>query len=216
VTVFAALLMTVAAFALVGYPLLRPKRAEEDLLSTNHRGTEELLSQRDAAYAAIKELEFEYHLGNLSQKDYEDLRARYRQRAADILRQLDAAERAAAAARKKARAVEPSRDGGTAEEIERAVALLRQQQEGKAPRATVSSHRRGRTARTGQKGPLACPRCHSRVQPDDRFCGHCGGRLSSPSPKANPPRAKKADGQPRPPKKRTRLPDGQAQAEDKQ
>jgi hypothetical protein len=156
VSAFVALLMTMAAFALVGYPLLRPRRGEGGFLSTNHRGTEDLLAQRDAAYAAIKELEFEFHLGNLSQQDYDDLRARYRQRAAAILRQLDAAELEAAAASEKS-ATGPSRDGGAAEEIERAVALLRQQLDGNAL--------------------LICPACHNRVHPDDRFCGRCGARL---------------------------------------
>ena len=160
---FVALLMTAAAFALVGYPLLRPRRGEEGFLSTNHRGTEDLLAQRDAAYAAIKELEFEFHLGNLSQQDYDDLRARYRQRAADILRRLDAAEQEAAAASEKSDVGGPSRDGGGAEEIERAVALLRQKLDGNAP--------------------LICPACHNRVQPDDRFCGRCG----APLPGGRPP-----------------------------
>lgn len=171
-TVFVALLMTAAVFALVGYPLMRPGREGVDGVSTNHRGTEDLLAQRDAAYAAIKELEFEFHLGNLSQRDYEDLRMRYRQRAADILRRLDAAEREAAAARKKARVAEPSRNGGTADEIERAVALLRQQREDKAPRSAASGGTRRR-----RTGGATCPSCHSRVQATDRFCGRCGAGL---------------------------------------
>jgi hypothetical protein len=189
VTVVVALLISMAAFALVGYPLLRPRRADGESLSTNHRTTDDLLAERDAAYAAIKELEFEYHLGNLSRQDYEDLRARYRQRAADILRRLDVAEREAsgrartqrrvagprlgaagepATAGEKARALEPSRDGGAAEEIERAVALLRRQSEGKAP-----------ASKLGDQTRPACPSCRCRVQPDDRFCGRCGARLSN-------------------------------------
>jgi hypothetical protein len=151
---------------------MRPGREEVDAVSTNHQGTDDLLAQRDSAYAAIKELEFEYHLGNLSQRDYEDLRARYRQRAADILRRLDAAEREAAAARKKARVAAPSRNGGAADEIERAVALLRQQREDKTPRSAASGVSRRRRA-----GGATCPSCHSRVQATDRFCGRCGASL---------------------------------------
>jgi hypothetical protein len=177
--VFVALLMTIAVFALVGYPLINPGRGEDEWVSTNHRGTEDLMSQRDAAYAAIKELEFEFHLGNLSQRDYEDLRARYRQRAADILRQLDAAEREAAAASKKVRAVGPSRDGGAADEIERAVALLRGQREGNgAGSAARGASRRGKAARGGRaSGGVSCPGCGARVRAQDRFCGSCGAEL---------------------------------------
>ena len=168
---FIALLLAGAVFAVVAYPLLRPGRGEADLAPTNHRGTEDLLAQRDAAYAAIKELEFELNLGNLSQRDYEDLRARYRQRAADVLRQLDAAERQAAAARKEAHDAGLSRDGGTAEEIERAVALLRQEREDRAPASSRRAGKRGRAAR------VRCPSCHGTAQAGDRFCGRCGARL---------------------------------------
>lgn len=175
--VFLALLMTVAVFVLVSYPLLRPGRGQAGLASTDHRGTEDLLAQRDAAYAAIKELEFEFHLGNLSQRDYDDLRARYRQRAADILRRLDAAEKEEAVARKMAQGAEPSRDGGTAEEIERAVALLRQQREDRAPRA--SSGRAGKRRRAARS---RCPSCQATARAGDRFCDRCGAHL--PPPKA--------------------------------
>jgi hypothetical protein len=90
VVAFVALLMTAAVFLAVGYPLLRPGRGRGDLVSADHREAEDLLAERDEAYAAIKELEFEFHLGNLSRRDYEELRARYRQRAEDILRELEA------------------------------------------------------------------------------------------------------------------------------
>jgi hypothetical protein len=90
VVVFVALLMTAVVFLVVGYPLLRPGRGKGDLVSTDHREAEDLLAERDAAQAAIEELDFEFHLGNLSQQDYEELRARYRQRAEDILRELEA------------------------------------------------------------------------------------------------------------------------------
>jgi hypothetical protein len=90
VAVFVALLMTVVVFVVVGYPLLRPGRGKGDLVSTDHCEIEDLLARREEAYAAIKDLEFEFHLGNLSRRDYEELRARYRQQAEDILRELEA------------------------------------------------------------------------------------------------------------------------------
>ena len=88
--VFVALLMTAAVFLAVGYPLLRPGRGRGDLVSTDHREAEDLLAERDSTQAAIEELEFEFQLGNLPQRDYEELRARYRQRAEDILREMEA------------------------------------------------------------------------------------------------------------------------------
>src|SRR3990170_8251141 len=52
---------------------------------------DDLVSQRDTTYQALKDLEFEYNLGNLSDADYADLRERYRTQAAGILQRLDAA-----------------------------------------------------------------------------------------------------------------------------
>ncbi len=102
--VFAAFFITLVSFALVSYPLLRSDRAEADMGPTDHQGPDDLLAQRDAAYTAIKELEFELHLGNLSQEDYDDLRVRYRRQAADILRRLDdAAQETAATSEDRAR-----------------------------------------------------------------------------------------------------------------
>jgi hypothetical protein len=88
VVAFVALLMTAVVFVAVGYPLLRPGRGRGDLAPTDRR--DELLARRDEAYAAIEELESEFHLGNLSQREYEELGARYRQRAEDVLRELKA------------------------------------------------------------------------------------------------------------------------------
>jgi hypothetical protein len=90
VVAFVALLMTAVVFVAVGYPLLRPGRGRGDLVSTDHREAEDLHAERDATQAAIEELEFEFQLGNLPQRDYEELRARYRQRAEDILREMEA------------------------------------------------------------------------------------------------------------------------------
>jgi len=82
--------MTVVVFVAVGYPLLRPGRGRGGLASAEYREVEDLLAERDAAYSAAEEAEFEFHLGNLSQQDYEELRARYRRRAEDIVRELEA------------------------------------------------------------------------------------------------------------------------------
>jgi len=92
VVVFVALLMTAAVFALVGYPLARPGRGEGELVSTDRREAEDILARRDDVNIAIEELEFEFHLGNLSQRDYKELRARYRQHTDDILRELEAVQ----------------------------------------------------------------------------------------------------------------------------
>lgn len=160
-----ALIMSAVVFGVIAHPLLRPSRSEPAAVPLNGRRREELLSQRDAAYSGIRELDFEHQLGNLSRQDYEDLRARYRDRAADILQQLDALEREEIAACQQGGASR-SPDGGAQDEIEQALASLRQQRGGKA----FSSPGRMYTRTAGS----ACPTCHQPVDRGDRFCGNCG------------------------------------------
>jgi hypothetical protein len=161
----AALLMSAVAFGVLAHPLLRPRRPGSTKDRVDGRQREELLSQRDAAYAAIKELDFEYQLGNLSEQDYEDLRARYRDRAVGVLRQLDALGREEAAARRPG-GRRPQPDGGALDEIEQAVALLRQKREGREPSLA--------TVRPDRAADVTCPTCHGPVSLEDRYCGNCG------------------------------------------
>jgi hypothetical protein len=95
-TFVVVLLVMLAAFTVVGWPLIssaREARREPGGASPWN----DLIGQRDAAYRAIKELDFEYQLGNLSESDYRGLRERYRSEAAATLRKLDAAMRGAGA-----------------------------------------------------------------------------------------------------------------------
>ena len=53
---------------------------------------ENLLSAREATYAAIKDLETDHAMGKLSDADYGNLRAKYEGKALTILQQLDTAQ----------------------------------------------------------------------------------------------------------------------------
>ncbi len=89
-TYLVILLVMLVAFTAVGWPLVTNasggRRESRGVLPL-----EQLIGRRDAAYRGIKELEFEYELGNLSESDYRRLRERYRSEAAATLRELDAA-----------------------------------------------------------------------------------------------------------------------------
>ncbi len=92
----------IVAFVAIGYPLLRPDHSRA--LPVDQEGPpDDLERERDAAYRAIKELETEHRLGHLSTEDYEELRGQYVERAARILKRLDAS-RAAPARRARAKA----------------------------------------------------------------------------------------------------------------
>ena len=79
-----AFLILLAVAAYVTYPLLRPPQKRE-----TEKGEEELLSHKEALLSAIKELQFDYELGNLSPKEHRELEEKYEARALSVLRELD-------------------------------------------------------------------------------------------------------------------------------
>lgn len=158
-----ALLVTViivlATMAFVAYPILKSRPqdegAEDDTL-------EELLSQRDAAYTAIKELDFDYQAGGLSQEDVRQLEERYKQKAVSVLKQIDAyKEDNPLEDPTEKRASRPRQAGGREsppqeDEIEKQVSKLRQ---------------------SAGKAAIFCSRCGARHEATDRFCSECGATL---------------------------------------
>jgi hypothetical protein len=116
VSIFFAILLTVAAFGYVAYPLLRGPRPQ----AAGDGGDEEvdgLLTKRDTTYSMLKELEFDHESGLLTEEDYLDLEDRYRDKAITILKDLDEAREAAPAADE------------TSDAIERQVAELRREKQ---------------------------------------------------------------------------------------
>ncbi len=144
--------MMAAVLGVIAYPLLKPQLQPSARTSAGDAVLEDLLSQRNAAYEGIKELEFERDLGNLSAADYEALREEYRKKAARILIEIEETARKAPDA---AVAVETSPE----DEIEQAVRRMRQH-------------------RTQPRAGQSCPLCHEEVTADDRFCSNCGAILS--------------------------------------
>ncbi len=86
-TIFIAVLLTVATFAFIIYPLLRQRAPKVGL--TEDEKLRELSSKRDTTYAMLKEMEFDLQSGILTEEDYHDLEARYKRKAISILRGID-------------------------------------------------------------------------------------------------------------------------------
>lgn len=87
-TVFIALLLTVIAFVFIAYPLFK-QRWKPSANAIEDEGLLELQSRRDTTYSMLKELEFDYQSGILSEDDYRELDTRYKQKAVSILKDLD-------------------------------------------------------------------------------------------------------------------------------
>jgi hypothetical protein len=106
-----------------------------------------LLNRKAVVYSNLKELEFEYKIGRLSDDDYRRLENGYKLEAAAILKQLDGL------------GVEKDLD----ESIESEIAARKT---GAAPARAQAS------ARTE-----SCPQCGAEVIPGKKFCADCGRRL---------------------------------------
>jgi hypothetical protein len=93
VIIFITILLTVLIFAFIVYPLLKPRLRSPDYAEDER--LQELHSKRDTTYSMLKELEFDYQSGILTEEDYRDLEAKYKQKGVAILKSIDALEKGA-------------------------------------------------------------------------------------------------------------------------
>lgn len=150
--VFAVLALLLSAVALyaVALPLLPRSRAAQVVDTSSQEELEELLAQREAAFQALRELNFDRRVGKVSEEDFAQFEGNLKQHAADTLRALDAWE---------ARTDE-ALDDALEREIE-------------ARRAVLAGGSDG-----GSQGAWPCPACGAAVAAADKFCGTCGHALS--------------------------------------
>ena len=81
-----SLILIAATIAFVAYPLVS-RSGKEALVEDEPEN--ELQIKKASTYSAIKELEFDYELGNLSPSDHQDLEEKYKEKAIGILKDID-------------------------------------------------------------------------------------------------------------------------------
>lgn len=196
-----AVVLAAAAFALVGYPLLRERREEAPEVAMPDEyelALEDLTAQRDSTYSAIKELDFDQEMGNLPEADYRELRDRYRQKAATILRDLDELQEAGpSATRRQARQDDYREEIYTEDDIEREISRRRRgRSQAAGPRQGIAAPRQGigdsprgmpGGGQRAGRSRRACRSCGARVGPQDNFCPECGTPFSSGCPHCGAP-----------------------------
>lgn len=146
------LLIGFGAIALVAVLLPLIERRRKVVVKPDINLAVSLEERETAALDELRDLEFDYRLGKLSEEDYRELHAQLVRRAVAGLKVLDAA-----------RAAEAAREQALDDLIERKLAERRQMRR----QAAVNGRRK-------------CPACGKSVAPEDRFCAKCGHALVEP------------------------------------
>ena len=84
-------LLVAFVLIIIGIPLFR-KPAEDKTISEGDE-YHNLLYAKDAAFMAIKELDFDYETGKMGEEDYREIKKKYEGEAVAIMKQIDEAEK---------------------------------------------------------------------------------------------------------------------------
>ncbi len=188
-------IIIVLVIGVIAYPLFATPDPQSP---STANALDSLIAQRDSAYDAIRDLDFDYQLGKLSQADYELLRDKYKARAALALQQIDQLAGSAGAAerieqevaRLRAQASRSNQETvpEAADAIEQEVARLRRHREraGKTPvqanghpaqDANAVEEQIARLRARRHAGDDKCSQCGTPYRVGDTFCSKCGARL---------------------------------------
>ena len=89
-----AVVLAGAAVVWILAPLFRADAAQEERASRLLSNLSDLQSEREMALSALRDLEDDRATGKVSDVDYEALKARFTERAVEVLKKLDEAEAA--------------------------------------------------------------------------------------------------------------------------
>lgn len=81
-------LIFISAMFFVGYPIFKKSGIKGRELAVNE-ALGELIHKKEAVYTSIKDLDFDYRTGKLSEDDYNELKDRYELEALHILKDID-------------------------------------------------------------------------------------------------------------------------------
>ena len=144
---FACSAMVILAGFYILAPLFRETRSRLDVELLAETELDRLFDRKAVVYRNLKDLEFEYSMGRLSNADYKRLETEYKNEAATILEkldQLDAAE-------------------NLDEAIEKDIASRKAARFATGPKPPLISQR--------------CPSCGSEIVPAKKYCADCGHRI---------------------------------------
>ena len=141
----AALVLLAGGYVL--RPLFREPEAALNIDLLAETELDRLMDRKTVIYRNLKDLEFEYAMGRLSEADYRRLEADYKNDAATILEKLDTL--------------------GASEDLDNAM-----EKEIASRKAKLFGPGPGRASETQQ-----CPSCGAEIISGKKFCADCGQRL---------------------------------------
>ncbi|MFQ5651874.1 MAG: zinc ribbon domain-containing protein [bacterium] len=90
--IFGFLSLLVSFFVILPFLQARWRKGSSHALRTNQRASD-LVDRKHALYAAIKDIEFDFQMGKLSEEDFQELRQQYKNQAVNILKKIDQRQR---------------------------------------------------------------------------------------------------------------------------
>jgi hypothetical protein len=167
-TVALAALISLLAIYFSVSPLLQPGRASLVLDDDKLAG---LLGRKDAILQAIKDLEFDYRVGKMSEEDYQRLDQRLRRQAIGLMQQIEKLAPASA-----------SLD----EQLESIIAQFRQTSVAPVPDASKSVNGDAPIATPTTSSPTRfCTQCGKPLEAGHKFCAYCGTPVTEPDAAAS-------------------------------
>jgi len=177
-----AIIMSIGALLIVAYPIIARNRNAEPAASSAQEELDELLARREAAFQALRELNFDHRVGKVSDDDFVVFEANLKEGAAGSLKALDDWEAKA--------------DLSLDPVLERTIDARRATLAAALFGGERSCPSCGRPALADDKfcaacgsalpaempqpvlvDPEICPKCGRPFAADDRFCGNCGAQL---------------------------------------
>jgi len=140
---------SIVAIGAIGFTLLV---REQDVPPAPVENPElkDLETRRQVLYENLKDLQFEFHQGKLSDNDYQSLKSGFLYDLAGVMDSMERVQSKISAA------------------------------EGPKASAEAAAKRKQKTSQPPSvaKPDRACPACHASNSPSNRFCGQCGAALT--------------------------------------
>jgi rubrerythrin len=161
ITLTVAALLSLIALAYVIAPLVKPGPA---VIVVEDERLTELIGRKDALLTAIKELDFDYQVGKLSEEDYRRFDERLRRQAIGLLQQIE-------------KAAPESAD--LDQMLEAEIARRRKTRDRTIPMAQEQASLRQPAAIAKEGKVRFCTNCGQPLGSHHKFCANCGAPASA-------------------------------------